>query len=180
MKKIILLINLSLVSFALQAQSTKELPANRQHEFRLDALEAVASANIEISYEYILNKYSGVGASLTIGLDNEDFANLRFAFTPFYRQYFFNKKDFGARGFFVEGFAQYSVFESLGNTFNTSDNEDTFSAFGLGFAVGQKWVSKNGFIFEISLGIGRRFGGDVPDADEIFARGGFSIGYRLF
>ena len=163
-----------------------DLPANRQHEFRFDAIEAIASANLEISYEYIVNKYSGFGGSITVGLDNDDISNLRFAITPYYRQYFFNKKDYGARGLFVEGFGQFSVFETLESTFNNivgdsfDVEETTESAFGLGLAVGQKWVSKNGFVFEISTGLGRRFGSDIQDVDEFFFRGGILIGYRIF
>jgi len=158
-----------------------DLPANRQHEFRFDAIEAIASANIEISYEYIVSKYSGFGGSVTIGLDDDDISNLRFAITPYYRQYFFNKKDYGARGLFVEGFGQFSVFESLNDLIDFDDvEEDNVSAFGLGLAVGQKWVSKNGFVFEISAGLGRRFGSDVDDIDEFFFRGGILIGYRIF
>jgi len=184
MKKISFLFLAICYSITLLGQSN-DLPANRKHEFRFDAVEAIVSANIEINYEYVLSKFSGFGGAITVGLDNDDVSNLQFAITPYYRQYFLNKKDYGARGLFVEGFGQFSVFETLESVFNDVGGlfdveETTESAFGLGLAVGQKWVSKNGFVFEISAGIGRRFGSDIQDVDEFFFRGGILIGYRIF
>jgi len=185
----ILLIAALLFSFTGIAQEDEE-PVNltainsKKHEIRLDALEGLAVPALDISYEYVLSKYSGLGASINITLDSDDGIDQNFTFTPYFRQYFFNKKDYGARGFFAEGLLQYGTGEESsfldiadinGNPVTT--NED-WSQFGIGFAIGQKWVSRNGFVLEISAGAGRYLGGDdfAPDA---FFRGGVSVGYRF-
>ncbi|WP_203296486.1 DUF3575 domain-containing protein [Luteirhabdus pelagi] len=172
-----------------QAQDAETAPdaSNRKHEVRIDATEAIAIPNIEINYEYIISRYSGFGAAISVGFSDDYYHNQKFAFTPYYRQYFLNKKEYGARGLFAEGLLQATV----GNTYNDdfyytiegeyieeSDTNDWFN-FGIGFAVGQKWVSNNGFVFEISLGGGRYLIND-DDAPEAFFRGGILVGYRIF
>ena len=78
---------------------------NKKHEFRIDVLEGLLVPAIDVSYEYVLSKYSGIGASVNFDLDDDEFDfDQKFAFTAYYRQYFFNKKEYGARGFFAEGY----------------------------------------------------------------------------
>ena len=151
---------------------TNETTTNRKHELRLDILEAVAVPALEVNYEYVISKFSGAGAAVHFSFNDSDYLEFqKFAFTPYYRQYFFNKKDFGARGFFVEG----NLRIAHGDEFFNGDESCT--QFGAGFALGQKWTSRNGFVFEISAGIGRYFGsGNGP---EVYPRGGFSAGYRF-
>jgi len=85
---------------------SNEIELNNTHEFRIDVLEALAVLNFEIDYEYIISKYSGAGAAISYSFDNSSDFDQKFSFTPYYRQYFFNKKEYGARGFFVEGLLQ--------------------------------------------------------------------------
>lgn len=66
---------------------------NKKHEFRIDALEGLIVPALDISYEYVLSRYSGVGATLNINLGSDSDLDQDVAFTGFYRQYFFNKKD---------------------------------------------------------------------------------------
>ena len=127
--------------------------------------------------------------------DFDDYGSYqKFAFTPYYRQYFFNKKEYGARGLFAEGLLQLATGEALygdfhqGNDIGFIDDEgadiifpDTngnWTNFGIGFALGQKWVSANGFILELSVGGGRYFGGK-EGSPEGFFRGGVLVGYRF-
>ena len=157
----------------------------KKHELRIDAVEGLIVPAIYIGYEYVLSKYSGIGLSVNIALDSEgdlDFPQ-EFAVTPYYRQYFFNRKDYGARGFYAEGLLQYatgdeSVFFFDELTGISSRSLRDWSQFGVGFAIGQKWVSRNGFVVELSLGGGRYFGGE-DFAPGGFFRGGASIGYRF-
>jgi hypothetical protein len=161
----------------------------KKHELRLDAAEALLVPTLEFNYEYVISKYSGAGAALSVNLSNDiDFEyGQKFAFTPFYRQYFLNKKEYGARGLFVEGMLQaaagesniyYYEYDDVNGTDLSYSEEDNWFNVGAGLAIGQKWVSNNGFVFELSAGGGRYFsGGDnVPDA---FFRGGVSVGYRF-
>jgi len=134
-----------------------------------------------LSYEYILNKYTGFGASISFNLDDEFSEYQAYAFTPYFRQYFFNKKDFGARGFFVEGNLQFAggtdrSYYDYEDDFRRTD--DWFNA-GIGVMLGQKWVSNNGFVFEINIDGGRYLIEDESALDAYW-RAGILIGYRIF
>lgn len=183
--KRIFLIALTALFFQTQVNAQEETFANNQnkHEFRLDALEILTIPKLEINYEYVNNKYSGYGAALSLTFqEGYDFQE-KFSFTPYYRQYFLNKKDYGARGLFVEGMLR--VASGVNEQFDFDDNtgiettlEENWFDMGLGLALGQKWVSENGFVFELSFGGGRYL--LDSKADDFFLRGGVLIGYRFF
>jgi len=193
MKKIMLIALVSSLTCATTFSQEDEFENNpvldRKHELRIDAIEGLTIPMLEINYEYVLSKYSGVGAAISINFNNDNnvYYGQKFAFTPFYRQYFLNKKEYGARGLFVEGmmqlaagedtsyFYEYDAANDIG--FERTESNDWFDA-GIGIAVGQKWVSNNGFVFELSIGGGRYLsrGDDQPDA---FLRGGVLVGYRF-
>lgn len=170
------------VFFGVQAQEESSTGYLNKHEFRIDALEILAIPNLELNYEYVISKYSGVGATMNISLDNEFNELQKFSFAPYFRQYFLNKKEYGARGLFVEGLLQFASGDGFinrdfdGTVFNSGD--DWFDM-GVGIAIGQKWVSENGFIFEISAG-GGRYLLNTDDSPGGFFRGGILIGYRFF
>ncbi len=178
MKKI-LVISLLIIGFNIQAQESEIKKSENRHEFRFDAFGALVFENFEINYEYVLNKYSGVGIATSFSLDDDFSEYQAFAIEPYYRQYFFNKKDFGARGFFVEGTLRVAGGENefLNIQNNTTVNEN-WTDLGIGLTLGQKWVSDNGFVFEISIGGGRYLLDE--SLDEGFIRGGILVGYRFF
>ncbi|MFT5231439.1 MAG: hypothetical protein ACI836_001371, partial [Saprospiraceae bacterium] len=170
MKKLIMTALVAMSLFGTAFAQGEEPEANpvleKKHELRLDAAEALLVPTLEFNYEYVISKYSGAGAALSVNLSNDiDFEyGQKFAFTPFYRQYFLNKKEYGARGLFVEGMLQaaggeyenYNYYEDYSDPNNpifesNVTNEDWFNV-GAGLAVGQKWVSNNGFVFELSAG----------------------------
>lgn len=183
----ILLIGVSAIGFSQEEGSTETGPQGR-HELRLDGFEALVFKTIEFNYEYVINKYSGAGAAISFNLDNEllEYGG-KFAFTPYYRQYFFNKKEYGARGLFVEGSLQLAGGENEYYNFNYDPiteyyteniiKENWFQA-GVGISIGQKWVSNNGFIFEINAGGGRYLLKDDYSPEGYF-RGGILVGYRF-
>lgn len=190
MKKSITLLALIISSFGFSQEDTDEKPVNlneinnKKHEFRIDVLESLALPALDISYEYVLSKYSGVGASININFQDEEFDfRQEFAFTGYYRQYFFNKRDYGARGFFAEGLLQYATGENERVFFiddTTEPDRGNWNKFGVGVSIGQKWVSRNGFVIELSVGGGRYLGGDDDGlSPEGFFRGGVSFGYRF-
>ena len=45
-------------------------------------------------------------------------------------------------------------------------------------SLGQKWVNKNGFVFELLLGVSRTLGANSAGS-EAYLRGGLSVGYRF-
>ncbi|WP_347374899.1 hypothetical protein [Aequorivita sp. Q41] len=182
------LMGASLIGYS-QESENKEYNTLGKHELRIDALEALAFTTIEINYEFIISKYSGAGAAISFNLSDESIEGYgqNFAFTPYYRQYFLNKKEYGARGFFVEGSIQIAAgeYEDYYYSYNPiteihlegTTNENWFET-GIGLSLGQKWVSNNGFIFEISAGGGRYLLG-TDYAPEAYFRGGILVGYRF-
>jgi hypothetical protein len=175
----------SILIFAQEEDTPKLDKLNSKHEVRIDGLEALVIPNIEINYEYIISKYSGAGAAISFSL-NEDFSDYqKYAFTPYYRQYFLNKKEYGARGLFVEGLLQFAggddyyinFVETSPGVFEDVDDGNWFNA-GIGLAIGQKWVSNNGFVFELSGG-GGRYLLNTDNSPDAFFRGGFLVGYRF-
>lgn len=179
----ILFIGLAAMAMGQETETTELNKIDSKHEVRVDVLESLIAPAIDVSYEYVISKFSGAGISAFVALDDDigDYQN--FAITPYYRQYFFNKKEYGARGFFAEGVVQFAAGDT-GDYFydditgNYISEDRNWNAFGIGFAIGQKWVSKNGFVAEISAGGGRNFASEdfVPEA---FFRGGISFGYRF-
>lgn len=189
MKKILFVLVMGVSVFAIAQENDtnqNELPS-KKHELRIDVLEALAIPNIEINYEYVISKYSGAGAAISFSLDDGFSEYQQYAFTPYYRQYFFNKKEYGARGFFVEGLLKFAggddSYENDGYngddfpTDFTTGGGDWFNA-GVGVAIGQKWVSNNGFVFELSAGGGRYLLNPDFGPDGFF-RGGVLVGYRF-
>lgn len=150
----------------------------RKHELRLGAVKLLSGGILETSYEYILDKNQGLGAYLLINFykNNDWFEN--YSLTPYYRMYFQTNEDYGAKGFFVEGFTSFflSDFELM----NTIENEDSDSeAFdiAIGLSLGKKWINTAGFVFEIKIGAGRNMLNNV-NFDAII-KGDFYIGYRF-
>ncbi|AOW21395.1 hypothetical protein [Urechidicola croceus] len=173
MKKITL-ITLLLVGISTFAQEkTNEF----NHEVKIDGAKLAFATIIEVSYENVNKKSSGYGISLLINPRESDIYFEKFSITPFYRMYFFNKEDYGAKGLFVEGFTKFSF--GTDDLFYEVENEDNnyFDA-AIGIAIGKKWVNSNGFILEIFAGGGRVLG--FSDySPEGFFRGGISIGKRF-
>lgn len=176
MKKIILSIALFAIFFNASAQEDEKIKNN---ELKLNVAYLIAGIP-EIGYEYILNEESSVGADLLFSIDND--IDFKFAFTPYYR-FFFGKKR--AAGFFVEGFGMLNVTENHYDVdpnypYSDNDHSENNTNFALGVAVGSKFLTPSGFIFEIFGGIGRNlFNVDSYDDYEFMPRFGVTIGKRF-
>ena len=126
----------------------------------------------------------------------------KFSLTPFYRFYFFNKRDYGGAGFFAEIFTKFSSGKHDVDYYNSNPDpnnpgidywetvEENFFDIAPGAAIGQKWVNKKGWTFEITGGVGRFLLNKDDNSDELgravessrpeaLLRGGFSIGKRF-
>ena len=165
-----------------EQESTKTDPLDKRHELRIDALEGLLVPAIDISYEYIISQRSGFGASAFVALQDLGGDYQQWAFSPYYRQYFFTKEEYGGKGFYAEGLLQVGG-GSYDDSFYNYEIDELFydngdwTKFGIGVSFGQKWINKNGFVVELSLGGGRYFGNDT--GPEAFFRGGASVGYRF-
>lgn len=175
MKKIVLLLCLTSSLTAFSQDEGKETLSleERKHEVKLDGIKLIAGTILEGTYEYVGNTNSGFGVSLLVNLDADNDYLEDFSITPFYRAYFFNKQDYGAKGFFVEGFGKYVT----GDEVIFSDRTEDYNDLSLGMSVGQKWVNSNGFMVELLVGVSRTLGGDT--GHDAYFRGGIFVGYRF-
>ncbi|GAB1308699.1 hypothetical protein KH5_13820 [Urechidicola sp. KH5] len=165
MKKTLLPLVLFCTVLTINAQNNdfeKSSPKQAKHEIKLNALYSLLAIP-EISYEYLLNEDSALGASVLLALNDD--TDLNFAFTPYYRFYFGDKP---TAGFFIEGFGMYST---------RDDYDIVTNDFALGLGLGGKFLSKNGFVGELYVGVGRNLFGN-HDIEGI-PRIGISIGKRF-
>lgn len=191
MKKLILSGLLMASAFIVNAQSTQDSTSTKNsaiignNEIKLNLIYTIAGFP-ELSYERILKDDMSVGISVLVGI--EEASEYSFGFIPHYRIYFGKKK---ANGFFIEGNAavistkdDYYEYIPSSSSYYPTDiygslnyrSTKTYTNFGLGAAAGAKFLTKNGFVGEIYLGVGRLFGSNSIDA---YARGGITIGKRF-
>ena len=173
------------------------------NELKLDILDILSQPALQITYEKINDPYSSFGADIFLNFNDTNASRSwsdKLALTPFYRFYFFDKRDFGGSGFFTEVFSKFSFGESDVEYYYGLNNpniepyteikEEDFFDVALGATIGQKWVNKKGWTFELSLGFGRYL--FIKDPEQLLGgpeitsfrsrgtgRGGFSIGKRF-
>lgn len=189
MKKMILIglcLASSVFANAQQADTiaTRNVGINGNNELKLNLVYTIAGFP-ELNYERIIKDDMSVGVAVLVGLEkNSDYS---FGIMPNYRVYFGGKK---ANGFFIEANAaiisnrsDYYNFDHLAYTsypagYNPYTNPTTkvYTNFGLGAAAGGKFLTKNGFVGEVFLGVGRLFDSSYDDA---YPRAGITIGKRF-
>lgn len=188
MKKIIALSLMFACFFTSYAQKTDTLKNTIQknaepighggnNEIKLNLLFTVLGMP-EITYERIIGDNMGAGLAVLFNLEKE--VDYKFSMTPYYRVYFGNKK---ASGFFIEANASvitnkyelvYDYYYGSGGDYR----EETHVNLGLGAAVGGKFLTRNGFLGEAYLGVGRVFG-DRRAIIDAYPRVGFTLGKRF-
>ncbi len=145
-------------------------------EIKIDAAKLTIGGILEASYEFIGNDASGYGISVLLNPRENDVYFEKFSLTPFYRMYFLNRQDYGAKGIFVEGFSKFSF--GTDDVYYDSYNNNEYFDTALGLSIGKKWVNNNGFILEIFAGGGRTLGLSELSPEGFF-RGGIFIGKRF-
>lgn len=184
---------LSIVSYSQEDEPTDsqkriaKFSVAKRNEVGIDVISAIAVPAINPRYEYILGRYSGVGIDLFVSFDDEDdFDDYseyeKFSLTPYYRQYFFSKEDYGAKGFYAEGFLKFFTFEEvMFSSIDDSVSEESFFETSIGAGIGWKWISQSGFLVDLGFGVGRNLG--LPSDDnvgqEVQVRGGLNFGWRF-
>lgn len=188
MKNIVLCaLLISLNAYGQKEEVMVQLPKN---EIKLNTISLIVLGAIDFSYERISNEESSYGVSIYLNAtdydeyqDNNIYGT--FSVTPYYRVHFSKKYN---QGFFVETFASFYkgeeyIYESgndeSGYYFGAySDTPTPYNGIALGVGIGGKWVTKRGFVAEISLGIGRTvYNG--PDDIPVVVRGGITLGKRF-
>ena len=181
MKKLLFIASLV---FAVSAQAQEE-SSDRHNDIMISPIELIAGPALNVSYERLLNKDSGIGINAIVLLDNGDSdGGLQSQISPYYRMYF--GKKYGS-GFFVEAFVPitmsndsvYVPYYGPGYYEPTYKNEKN-TTFGAGIGFGGKWVARRNIIFEASIGIARRFGmSSEYDDTPVTGKGMLGIGYRF-
>jgi len=174
MKSIILLSILVLSIFSAKAQDNETNDSDfKKNELKINGFYLVLGA-FEGTFERILNEESAVGISLFLPIDKDVKDDIDYYISPYYRVYFGKKY---AAGFFVEGFGMLNSTRNDNFGFSLEKNKTTDFALGLGF--GGKWITKRGFIGELSFGVGRNLFNTNESGTEIIGKGGITIGYRF-
>ncbi len=169
-----------------QTESQKrmtEFSKAKRHNLSLNVISALVFPAFNPRYEYVLNKHSGIGADLNINFDNENGSKIleKFSFSPYYRQYFFSKEDYGAKGFYGEGFLKfYTYVNDISFFLENSINTETYFETAIGIGIGWKWVSDSGFLIDINGGFGRNLGfADGPDERDFTGKFGVNFGWQF-
>lgn len=188
MKKLLLFCLLLASTFFALAQnsatSTEKGGINGNNELKLNLVYTIAGFP-EINYERIIKDDMSVGVAVLFGIEKK--AEYSFGIIPNYRVYFGDKK---ANGFFIEANAaiisnreDYYNYDFLAYTSYPAGYQPyvapidkIYTNFGLGAAAGAKFLTKNGFVGEVFLGVGRLFGSNSIDA---YSRSGITIGKRF-
>lgn len=162
-------------------QTQNLLNGTDNNELRINLLMSIAGLP-ELSYERYIADNMGVGLSAAISLDKFENESMRSIILPYYRVYFGSKK---ASGFFIEGNMavvgqkeSYDTYDYYSNTTYPSlgYNIKSTTNFGLGAAIGAKFLTRNNFLGEVYLGVGRLFGESILSA---YPRVGISLGKRF-
>ncbi len=178
MKKIFLL-GLILITSLSYAQEPETKVDFKKNELKGNALFLVLGS-FDISYERIINEESGVGVSINMPFDKDNW-DINYAVTGYYR-YYFGKKP--AAGFFGEAFGMLNNVDDWVYTESPTEytyESKTLTDFALGIGLGGKWVTKKGLLLEINAGVGRNlFNNQYDDRDyELIGRAGITVGYRF-
>ena len=155
---------------------TKKAEVNGKSEFRLNGLDLLSTATLNVNFERIVSHSEAFGIGMLISLGDGSISEYVFSIDPYYRFYFLNRKDYGASGFFVEAFSSIGLFNDDYISYDNVDSGTTFQT-SLGIAVGKKWINESGFTFEVFCGFGRF----LISSSNIgtHARVGMSIGKRF-
>ena len=180
MRKSFLMAVMLFTFFAVKAQNDSENQYEKKNEIKVDLIQPLIGGSIEAIYERNLNNKSSLGISSLYMFTEKFDEDMNYSLTPYYRR-FFGKKY--AAGFFVEGFGVFSSID--GKKIYETEEQLTFTEgsdvydLSLGLGLGSKWVTKNGFIYEINAGWGKQlFNADKTDHNQVL-RYGFKFGYRF-
>lgn len=156
-----------------------KLLSERKNEVKIGAIKLLAGPIFEGTYEYIYSKDFTFGSSILVDLQDENVWDENFSLAPFARFYFQESKEYGAKGFFVEGFAKLAIGKNeLYKEIFSNYEPEKFTVGVLGLSLGKKWINHSGFVFESLIGFGRTIG-NTNIAPDVFFRGDLSLGYRF-
>lgn len=168
MKKTITLILFALVFKISSAQ---------RNEIKVDIFDVLALLALDVTYEHNLNPESSIGISALINFSDSDASfryNEEFVLTPYYRQVLFTR---GNINYFGEFFGSINSGDIDISDLEAGD-DPTYTDFALGLSFGGKYVSVNGFVADLHIGIGRNLF-NTKYSPDVIPRAGISIGKQF-
>lgn len=192
MKKVYLLVLMFFPAavFAQQFEQENVFPRDvDKNELSIGALNLVAFGALDIAYERILTPYSSwavEGFILALNRNSDDVSevyNKDFSLTGKYK-YFFG--DNTAWGFYVNGLAmistgeyrdEYDYYYNDQGILMYYEEEKRYTDLALGFGLGGKFVSRQGFFVDLNAGIGRNL--LSSDSPTIVGQFNFNLGVRF-
>lgn len=174
------------VSYSQEEEKSSKPILERKHELKIGTIKLLAGPIFEGTYEYIQDSNTGFGASVLFNLNSENDYFEDYSLTPFYRMYFQSNEDYGAKGFFVEGFTTFfggrefiDYYEDIdGDGFDDfRQDNDKFFDIAIGISLGKKWINTRGFVFETRIGVGRNLLGNSEIG--LIVKGDLYVGYRF-
>ena len=159
------------------------------NELRVNFFDLLVLPGFHGYYERIIDENSSYGTGLFINFSDNlssDIVQRRFAISPYYRLYFLNRRDYGAKGLFVELFGSFASAKDMDDNdlydvyYDDFDDRDNIFRFSVGATIGRKWITRSGYTFEPFIGVGRYLDshGSSDRNPEAHIRFGFSIGKR--
>jgi hypothetical protein len=170
MKKALFIVLAFCICPAVFSQETETVKAAPVNEVKLN-IGMFLALYPEISYERSIGEDLGFGVSAAVSLDDD--SENTFQITPYFRFYFGNQP---VRSFFIEanmGLVGFREYEYDYSSYYSYASEKTVVDFGLGLALGYKYINRNGFTGEIYAGVGRTF------EDRVYPRLGINIGKQF-
>lgn len=168
MKKTIALILFALI-FKISSAQTNEI--------KVDIFDVLALLALDVTYEHSINTEASIGISALFNFAESDASfryNEEFVLTPYYRQTLFTK---GNIAYFGEFFGAINSGDIKVEDLEIGD-DPTYTDFALGLSFGGKYVSDNGFIADLYLGIGRNLF-NTNKSRDVVPRVGISIGKQF-
>ena len=159
------------------------------NELRVNFFDLLVLPGFHGYYERIIDENSSYGTGVFINFSDNlssDIVHRRFALSPYYRLYFLNRRDYGAKGLFVELFGSFASAKDMDDNdlydvyYDDFDDRDNIFRFSIGATIGRKWITRSGYTFEPFIGVGRYLDshGSSDRNPEAHLRLGFSIGKR--
>ncbi len=174
--KIILVITAVLIVSFQKPAVAQDSVVNRNNELKINLIGAIIGIP-SIGYEKLITSNTSIGVSVGFGFGKDDyFSQFKFLVMPHYRVYF-GRED--AAGLFIEGNLAFARTQDNDAVYldNVVTKRFTTNNFGLGAAVGEKYMTKNGYTGEIFGGLGRFLG--AKGRVEFYPRVGVSLGKRF-
>ncbi len=150
-----------------------------KNELSINAFNLVAFGAVDVAYERIIDPNSSwaiEGFILALNRESEsaDYIFTRTASLTGKYKYFFSERS--AWGFYANGLVMLSTGEFFEEQYDrdgffTGTQDKKYTDLALGFGLGGKWVSKQGFFLDLNTGIGR----NLLNSDSPVVVGQFNV-----